>query len=90
VLFIGDGDTVTSGKPMVEGAKVVATSQGEVRGEKTTSFKYKNKTRYHRKVGHHQTYTRLAIESIVTPGTAEAQPAKRVRQAKKEVTENGA
>jgi large subunit ribosomal protein L21 len=90
VLFVGDGDKVTSGRPIVEGAKVVATSQGEVRGDKTTSYKYKNKTRYHRKVGHHQSYTRLAINSIVTPGAAEAEPAKRVRRTKKEVTQDGA
>ncbi len=90
VLLLGDGDKVTPGKPVVEGAKVVATSKGDVRGEKTTSYKYKNKTRYHRKIGHHQAYTRLTIESIVTPGADEAPPAKRVRRTKKEVAENGA
>jgi large subunit ribosomal protein L21 len=89
VLLVGDGDKVTAGKPMVEGAKVMATSRGEIRGEKTTSYKYKNKTRYHRKIGHHQAYTRLAIDSIVAPGTTEAEPAKRVRRTGKEVTENG-
>ena len=92
VLLLGDGDRITAGKPVVEGAKVLATSQGDVRGAKTTSFKYKNKTRYHRKVGHHQTYTRLSINEIVVPGAAEEKPPapKRTRRTKKEVTEDGA
>jgi large subunit ribosomal protein L21 len=70
VLVLSDGESVTSGKPLVDGAKVVATSKGEIRGPKVTSFKYKNKTRYHRKIGHRQTYTRLSIDKIVTPGKA--------------------
>ncbi len=92
VLLLGDGEKVTAGKPVVEGAKVLATSRGDVRGPKTTSFKYKNKTRYHRKIGHHQTYTRLSIDKIVVPGAAEETPAppKRTRRTKKEVTEDGA
>ncbi len=91
-MLLGDGDKVTAGRPVVEGAKVLATSRGDVRGAKTTSFKYKNKTRYHKKIGHHQTYTRLAIDKIVVPGAAEEKPAppKRTRRTKKEVTEDGA
>ena len=92
MLLLGDGDKVTAGRPVVDGAKVLATSRGDVRGPKTTSFKYKNKTRYHKKIGHHQTYTRLAIDKIVVPGEAEEKPAapKRTRRTKKEVTEDGA
>ena len=91
VLFLGDGDKVTAGKPLIEGAKVLATSQGDIRGAKTISFKYKNKTRYHRKVGHHQTYTRLSIDKILVPGATEEAPApKRTRRAKKEETQDGA
>ena len=93
VLLIGDGGKVTAGKPVVEGAKVVATSQGDIRGAKTISFKYKNKTRYHRKIGHHQTYTRLSIDKIVVPGAAsEEEPAapQRTGPTKKEVTQDGA
>jgi large subunit ribosomal protein L21 len=92
VLFLSDGDKVTVGGPVVEGAKVLATSQGDVRGAKTTSFKYKNKTRYHRKIGHHETYTRLSIDKIVVPGAPEekAPAPKRTRRTKKEVTPDGA
>jgi len=92
VLLISDGDKVTTGTPVIEGAKVMATSKGDQRGDKVVAFKYKNKTRYHRKVGHIQLYTRLAIDRIVGPGMAEPEPAKKPRRraAKKEVTEDGA
>ncbi len=93
VLLISDGEKVTTGTPIIEGAKVMATSKGDQRGDKVVAFKYKNKTRYHKKIGHVQLYTRIAIDKIVGPGVAEAEPAKkpRARRAvKKEVTEDGA
>jgi large subunit ribosomal protein L21 len=91
VLLVGDDDKTVTGTPLIDGAKVIATSQGMVRGEKVTSFKYKNKTRYHRKIGHHQPYTRLAIDKIIGPGiAAEEKPVKKTRAKKKEVTEDGA
>ena len=67
VLLIADDDKVTVGTPAVEGAKVVATSQGEGKGKKITVFKYKSKVRYRRKTGHRQPYTRLLIDKIVEP-----------------------
>ena len=71
VLMVGGIEKPLTGNPVIEGAKVVATSQGNIRGDKVTSFKYKNKTRYHRKTGHRQPYTRLAIDKIVGPGIPE-------------------
>ena len=67
VLLITDGDKVTVGKPTIERAKVVATSQGESKGKKITVLRYKPKVRYRRKTGHRQLYTRLIIDRIVTP-----------------------
>lgn len=90
VLLIADGDKVTVGTPTVDGAKVMATSQGNDRGKKVIVFKYKNKTRYSKKTGHRQPYTRLAIDKIIGPGIAEPEPVKRVRRRKSEVTESGA
>jgi len=92
VLLIADGDQVTTGTPVIEGAKVMATSKGDKRGDKVVAFKYKNKTRYHRKIGHVQVYTRLAIDKIVGPGITEPEPAKKPRRraVKKEVTTDGA
>ena len=82
VLLIADGDKVNVGTPTVDGAKVVATSQGEGRTKKVIVFKYKPKVRYHKKTGHRQFYTRLAIDKIVKPGS-------KVRRSKKEVTTSG-
>lgn len=91
VLLLGEGDKVTIGQPTVSGARVIATSQGDFRGEKITVFKYKPKVRYRKKTGHRQHQTRLLIDKIVEPGTASKTGAKRTtRRRKKEVTEDGA
>jgi large subunit ribosomal protein L21 len=89
VLLIGDGDKVTVGKPIVEGAKVLATSQGDFKDKKIIVFKYKPKTRYRRKMGHRQQQTRLVIDKIIEPGAAEVEPMKKPRRRKKEVITNG-
>ena len=88
VLLIADGERLIVGTPTVDGAKVVATSQGEGKGKKVIVFKYKPKVRYRKKTGHRQLYTRLVIDKIVELGAAEIKP-KKVRR-KKEVTEGGA
>ena len=67
VLLIADGDKVTVGTPTIDGAKVIATPQGEGRGKKIIVFKYKPKVRYRKKQGHRQFYTRLTIDKIVIP-----------------------
>ncbi|MBL7124894.1 MAG: 50S ribosomal protein L21 [Dehalococcoidales bacterium] len=90
VLLIVDGDRVTAGTPTVDGAKVVATSQGEGKGKKIIVFKYKPKVRYRKKTGHRQFYTRLVIDKIVEPKAAQVEPTKKVRRRKKEVIESGA
>ena len=65
VLFIGgDGDTLV-GNPIIKGAKVVATSLGEAKGEKVIAFRYKSKVRYRRKKGHRQTYTKILVNEII-------------------------
>ena len=65
VLFIGgDGNTLV-GNPIIDGAKVVATSLGEAKGEKVIVFKYKSKVRYRKKTGHRQTYTKILVNEII-------------------------
>jgi len=90
VLLIAEDDKVTVGTPTVEGAKVMATSQGEGKGKKIIVFKYKPKVRYRKKTGHRQFYTRLAIDQIIEPKADKGEPAKKTSQRKKEVTESGA
>ena len=90
VLLIGDDDKVTVGTPTVDGAKVVATSQGGGRTKKIIVFKYKPKVRYRKKTGHRQLYTRLAIDKIIEPKATQGEPVKKVRRRKKEVKDSGA
>ena len=89
VLLIAEGDKVTVGRPTVDGAKVIATSQGEGKGKKIIVFKYKPKVRYQKKTGHRQLHTRLVIDKIVTPETAQSEPTKKTRRRKKEVITSG-
>ena len=88
-MLVADGDNVKVGTPTVDGAKVVATSQGEGKGKKIIVFRYKPKVRYRRKTGHRQLYTRLVIDKIVEPGVVTGEPVKKVRRRKKEVTGSG-
>ena len=64
VLAISDGGDVTFGAPYVPGAKVLAQVQAHYTDKKIMVFKYKAKTRYRRKRGHRQDYTRLLIQDI--------------------------
>ncbi len=85
VLLIGEGASVTAGKPIIEGARVLATVQKTGKGEKIIVFKFKSKTRYRRKNGHRQFYTTLSIDKILPPGASAEKPVKKtVRRKKKE------
>lgn len=63
VLLVG-GDEVKVGTPRVEGAKVIATIEGEHRGPKLRIFKFRRRKRYRRYQGHRQRHTLLRINSI--------------------------
>ena len=65
VLLVASEEKVVVGKPVVEGAKVIAEVLGEEKGDKVIVFKYKPKVRYRRKRGHRQLHTRLAIKDIL-------------------------
>jgi len=86
VLLIADGKDTTVGNPTIENAKVTATCLKEGKGDKVIVFKYKNKTRYHRKNGHRQLLTTLKINNIVKPGGV-AEESKSAR--KRKVTTGG-
>ena len=74
ILMLGGDGEVTFGQPLVEGARVVAEVLEHGRDKKIVVFKYKNKTRYRRKQGHRQAFTRLAIQSILTGHKQAAEP----------------
>lgn len=64
VLAVIDGDKLTVGTPVVEGAKVDASVVKNGKGKKVIVFKYKPKKGYRRKQGHRQPYTKVTIGKI--------------------------
>ena len=72
VLLVADGEDVSVGRPTVTGARVIAEVVEHSREKKIVVFKYKAKTRYRKKIGHRQAYTRLAIRQIVIGPEPEA------------------
>lgn len=91
VLLLAGNAEVRVGTPAVAGARVIAEVVDHVRSPKLIVFKYKSKTRYRRRKGHRQDYTRLAVREILTAETPaveaaepEAKPARRTRRPKVE------
>jgi large subunit ribosomal protein L21 len=64
VLLLREEGGVRVGTPLVDGAKVVATVVGDVKGKKLVIRKYRRRKNYRRTQGHRQRYTRVRIESI--------------------------
>ena len=64
VLAISNDGEGTFGSPTIEGARVLARVDSHYKDKKLMVFKYKSKTRYRRKKGHRQIYTRLVIQDI--------------------------
>lgn len=68
VLAVSDNGEVNFGTPLVAGARVVAEVQSQYKDRKVIVFKYKAKTRYRRKRGHRQNYTRIQVQDIQAGG----------------------
>ena len=68
VLAVSENGQVNFGSPTLSGAKVTAEVQSHYKDRKIIVFKYKPKTRYRRKLGHRQNYTRLLIQGIQSGG----------------------
>ncbi len=66
VLLVADGDKVTVGQPVIEGARVTAKITEQGRAKKILVFKKKKRKGYQVKNGHRQQYTALTIEEVAT------------------------
>ena len=65
VLLVGDeGGDVKIGQPLVAGAKVVAYTLGEERGEKVRVVKFNRRKNYKRIKGHRQDHLKVKITEI--------------------------
>jgi large subunit ribosomal protein L21 len=64
VLLVADGDKVEVGTPKLKDKRVVALILEHGRVNKVTVVKYKPKTRYKKKYGHRQPYTKVEVVKI--------------------------
>lgn len=64
VLMLVDGEAVSVGTPLVEGASVTCTVVSHGRGEKVRIFKMRRRKHYQKRQGHRQNFTELRIDAI--------------------------
>ena len=64
VLTVVNDADVKIGKPVVEGAKVVAKVVEHGKADKIFVFKYKAKSNYRKRQGHRQPFTTVEITAI--------------------------
>lgn len=64
VLLTDDGKAVKVGAPYVSGANVSAELVGVGRSKKVTVVRYRQKSRYSKKRGHRQPYTKVKITAL--------------------------
>ena len=64
ILAVGKEEGLVVGKPLVEGATVVAKVLAQGKAKKVVVFKFKRKLDYRKKQGHRQAYTKIQIEKI--------------------------
>ena len=63
-MLVEDGDNVTVGKPLVDGASVSVKILSHVRGDKVIIFKKKRRKSYQLQKGHRQDFSKVQIENI--------------------------
>ena len=64
VLMVGDGEKLSVGKPLLDGATVSATIISNGRHDKVTIFKMRRRKHYQKHQGHRQNYTEIRIDGI--------------------------
>ena len=64
VLAIEDGGSFSIGKPLLEGAKVVAEVVGEAAGPKLIFHRFRRRRGSRSRRGHRQHYTEVRVKSI--------------------------
>ena len=75
VMMLGDGETVTVGRPTVANASVEAQVVSQTRGPKILIFRRKRRKNHRRLQGHRQDLTLLKITDISTSGKPAAKAA---------------
>ena len=65
VLLAADGDDVSVGTPVLEGARVKAEVLRHGRDDKIIVFKRKRRKGYRKKQGHRQKFTEIRVDEVV-------------------------
>ena len=66
VLLISNGDDITIGSPVVDGAKVILEVLSQVKGDKVLVFKKKRRKGYRKLNGHRQQFSRVLVKDIIS------------------------
>lgn len=64
VLLVANGDDIKVGKPIIEGAKVVASIVSHGRHKKIRIVKFRRRKHHMKQMGHRQDYTEVKITHI--------------------------
>lgn len=64
VLMLGNGESVTIGSPLIEGASVSAEVRSQARTRKIDIIKFRRRKHYRKHQGHRQHFTEIQIISI--------------------------
>lgn len=64
VLLVADGDKITVGQPLVDGAKVTAEVTEQGRHKKIKIIKFRRRKHYRKQQGHRQWFTEVKITGI--------------------------
>ena len=81
VLLIEEKGVVKVGAPVIDGALVEATVNGEVKGDKVLVFKKKRRKGYQKMNGHRQMFTSITINKITAKAPAKKAAAKATEDA---------
>ncbi len=66
VLMVRESDSdIKLGTPYLDGVKITAVVEDQIRDKKVIVFKYKKRKGYRRKQGHRQYYSIIKVEDIV-------------------------
>lgn len=64
VMMVGGNSEVKIGSPYLDGIKVEAIVESQMRDKKVVVFKYKKRKNYRRTKGHKQSYTLVKVTEI--------------------------
>ncbi|MDQ1690163.1 MAG: large subunit ribosomal protein, partial [Pseudonocardiales bacterium] len=72
-ILLVDGETVTHEAEKLAAATITAEVVGQTKGPKIRIHKFKNKTGYHKRIGHRQKLSQVKVTGIDNGSTAKGE-----------------